>query len=170
MRRVCAWCGKKLGEPSSGCAENGPVTHGICDGCASNLAAQSGVPLQEFLDGLGTPVLLVDSEGTIVTANTAVRAMLGKALDLIEGFKGGDVFECAFARLPEGCGNTVHCSGCMIRRTVMDTHHTGENHLLAPAYLNQQTSAGIRVLDLSITTEKAGDIVFLRIDGMAMRE
>jgi hypothetical protein len=163
VTRICAWCKKELGESSSS-EEQQVITHGICDECALNLRAQMGIPLQEYLDGLKAPVLLVDSDVKVLTANAAVRGLIGKELDYIEGFKGGDVFECAFARLPGGCGKTVHCSGCAIRRTVMDTFRTGESHVRTPAYLNQQVLSETRCLDLSITTEKVGDVVLLRID------
>jgi hypothetical protein len=79
---------------------------------------------------------------------------------------GGDVFECAYARLPGGCGRTAHCSGCTIRQTVMDTVRTGQGHLRAPAYLNRATPDGVQRIPLTISTERVGDFVLLRIDAV----
>jgi PAS domain-containing protein len=122
------------------------------------------MPLRDFLDGFGAPVLLVDSNGNIKTANKAVRQILNKDLPQIEGYKGGDVFECAHATLPGGCGKTVHCSGCAIRKTVMDTLNLGKSHEKVPAYLKQASRDGSQSFRLLISTEKVQDVVLLRID------
>jgi hypothetical protein len=92
--------------------------------------------------------------------------MLGKGSPEIEGHKGGDVFECAYARLPEGCGNTIHCSGCTIRRTVMETHKTGKSSLRVPATLNRNDPEDPDKITLLISTEKIADVVLLRIDAV----
>jgi PAS domain-containing protein len=164
MKRVCAWCRKNLGTVPSDVHSDAVITHGICHECAFHLRAQVGMPLRDFLDGLGAPVLLVDSNGNIKTANKAVRRFLNKDLPRIEGYKGGNVFECAHATLPEGCGKTVHCSGCTIRRTVMDTLNSGKGHEKVPASLKRETRHGSQYLRLLISTEKVQDVVLLRID------
>jgi hypothetical protein len=172
MIRVCAWCGKTLGTVFSGVHSDALITHGICDECAFHLCAQVGMPFRDFLDGLGlgVPVLLLDSDGNVKTANKAVRQFLKKALPLIEGYKGGNVFECAHATLPGGCGKTVHCSGCTIRRTVMDTLNSGKSHEKVPAYLYRETPDGSQSLRLLISTEKVQDVVLLRIDEITLDE
>jgi hypothetical protein len=164
MKRVCAWCGKTLGTAFSDVHSDALITHGICDECAFHLRAQVGMPLRDFLDGLGVPVLLLDSDGNVKTANKTVRQFLKKDLILIEGYKGGDVFECRHATLPGGCGKTVHCSGCAIRRTVMDTFSSAKSHEKVRAYLNRETRGGSQALRLLISTEKVQDVVLLRID------
>jgi hypothetical protein len=170
MRRVCAWCGKTLGTVFSDVHSDAFITHGICDECAFHLHAQVGMPLRDFLDGLGVPVLLLDSDGNVKTANKAVRQFLKKDLLQIEGYKGGNVFECTHATLPGGCGKTVHCSGCTIRRTVMDTLNSGKSHEKAPASLNRETPDGSQALRLLISTEKVQDVVLLRIDEITVDE
>jgi PAS domain-containing protein len=125
-----------------------------------------GVELGVFLDSLKPPIVVVDQEGAVVTGNDKVRELLQKKLSDIEGYKGGDVFECAYARLPEGCGNTVHCSGCTIRRTVMETHETGKGFLRVPATLKRYAPLDTIDIKLLISTERIGDVVLLRIDEM----
>ena len=49
------------------------------------------------------------------------EALAGKPKKVFLGLPGGKVFECAYARLPEGCGKTVHCVTCAIRNTVTST-------------------------------------------------
>lgn len=123
--------------------------------------------MTEFLDGLVAPVVVIDSLGNVNTANQKARALLQKELSDIEGFQGGNVFECAFAKLPEGCGKTIHCDGCTIRNTVMDTLHTGISHLKIPAGLSHGTTDNCAQMQLLISTEKINDVVMLRIDSIS---
>lgn len=166
MKRICAWCKTEL-EVSRASAfdeapiENAPISHGLCPECAFHVRSSMGMQVQEFLDGLGAPVVLVDEDAKVVCANAQARDMLGKDASRIDGFKGGEVFECEYAYLPEGCGNTVHCSGCTVRLTVMDTLNTGRSHDRVPAFLNQRNVGKISLL---ISTEKVEDAVLLRID------
>jgi hypothetical protein len=128
------------------------------------LFSERGKKLTSFLEKLAAPVVAVDDTGGVRTANRQARMLLQKELSDIEGYKGGDVFECAYAKLPEGCGQTIHCSGCTIRRTVMDTMQSGKSHLKTPACLNRGIPDAHGKIDLLITTEKVGEMVFLRID------
>jgi hypothetical protein len=146
------------------------ITHGICKNCRDNILFQLGVELELFLDSLDVPIVLVNRTGTIVTGNRQAKTMLHKDLPQIEGYQGGEVFECAYARLPEGCGNTVHCSGCTIRRTVMQTFGTGKGFLRVPATLNQNTPEEPEEMNLLISTEKLADLVLLRIDQIEAKE
>ena len=164
MHQVCAWCGKEMGVSSTDGESHRTITHGICASCAYHLIAQAGMPLQEYLDGLDTPVLVVNGDGIVETANAQARAILQKDLSQIVGQAGGDVFECEYARLPEGCGNTIHCAGCAIRRTVMHTHETGQSHTRVPAVLNWEGTDEKRQIPFLISTEKVQNIVLLRVD------
>ena len=122
-----------------------------------------------FLDSLNAPVVIVTETGDIKTANKQAQELLQKKLSDIEGFMGGKVFECAYSKLPEGCGNTIHCSGCTIRNTVMDTFQSGISHKKKPAYLNVGDPEKPQKIDLLISTEKAGAVVFLRIDELRVK-
>ena len=163
MRVTCSACGADLGNKPSEVFDDDAVSHGLCESCAHHFLAQVGMPLEEYLEGLDAPVVTVSPEGAIGTANTEACELLGKSLVQIQGFQGGDVFECKYARLPEGCGNTVHCSGCTFRITVMDTVETGKSHRRVPAYLNQYSVDGTCRFELLITTEKGGGVVFLKV-------
>jgi hypothetical protein len=123
-----------------------------------------GMPLREYLDGLGMPVAVVDETGRIKTASDQTCRLLQKKRADIEGYLGGDVFECEYAKLPGGCGETIHCSGCTIRRTVTKTLQTGESQHQVPAYLNQATPDGTQQVHLLISTEKVENVVLLQID------
>ena len=164
VERICAWCGKKLGAAAWGDDQPHTITHGICDICSHHLLAEMGMELGEFLDGLDAPVLVVDPVGTIKTANKHARDILQKTPSEIEGRKGGEVFECANARLPGGCGDTVHCTGCTMRLTVMDTFQSGNSHTRVPAYLRREDPDGLRDIRFLISTKKVEGVVLLRID------
>lgn len=164
MKRVCSWCKTDLGSVPSPGRPGDIITHGICDACMVKIMLPFSETLMTFLDGIGAPVLVVAADGTIRGANSQARSLLHKELPDIEGFTGGAVFECAYAGRPEGCGHTVHCNGCTIRTTVMDTLQTGTSHLDTPAYLIRGAAGNTTEIPFRISTEKAGDCVLLRID------
>ncbi len=164
MKVICFQCNTHIRDVPSEVFDENTVSHGLCKTCAHHFIAQTGIPLEEYLEGIDMPVVTVTPEGTIGTANTKTYAFLGKSPAEIQGAKGGDVFECQYALLPEGCGQTIHCSGCAIRRTVMDTMETGNTHRKVPAYLNQQSDGGSRRTEFLISTEKKGGIVFLQVE------
>ncbi|MFH1123775.1 MAG: hypothetical protein V1758_08980 [Pseudomonadota bacterium] len=170
MKKMCAWCRKNLGTIDSDPGTEDQISHGICKDCQDNLFFQLGVDLQVFLDSLKVPVLVVDSNKTVVTGNNQAQVLFNKTLLAIQGYKPGEVFECPYARLPEGCGNTVHCSGCAIRRAVMETYSTGKSLLRIPATLNQCSSEKPEKIKLLISTERLADVVLLRIDDIEMKE
>ena len=166
MKVICASCGKYLGDKPSNNFGANAVSHGLCKPCAHHFIAQVGMTLTEYMEGIPAPVVTVTPDGSIGTTNQEACELLGKSLDQIHGFKGGDVFECEYAQLPGGCGKTIHCSGCTIRNTVMDTMETGKSHIRAPAYLNPESDIEEHRMDLLISTKKEGGVVFLTIEEM----
>jgi len=107
---------------------------------------------------------MINPDGKVVLANDKALSILDKELDQVRGFKGGNVMECVYARLPEGCGNTIHCAACTIRVNVVKTFRTGICLKEVPAYLNTHGQDGIQKLDFLISTEKVDNAVLLRID------
>ena len=81
------------------------------------------------------------------------------------GFLGGEVFECDYSYLPGVCGKTQHCGACAIRRAVTTTYETGEALAGHGVTLHQRTPGGVHDVRLTISTQKIGEVVFLRIDG-----
>jgi hypothetical protein len=166
LKYICAWCGVELASVSDHPSPGEAVSHGICLACANSQITGMPRKLEQFLDDIALPVFLVDSVGLIRSANRHGRVLLGKELSHVEGLSGGVVFECAYAWLPEGCGNTVHCSGCTIRKSVMSTHATGRGLSRIPATLRQQTADEPQEIRLLISTEKFHNWVMLRIDAV----
>ena len=164
MKKMCSWCKIDMGNVSSEFFSEAAITHGICDICFEKFFGPQKIKLLDFLDSLDAPVIVVNSIVCIMSANKQARAFLQKELTDIEGFRGGDVFECAFAKLPGGCGNTVHCDACTIRNTVIDTFQSGKSHLKTPAYLLRGIPDNYQEIQFVISTEKVKDVVLLRID------
>jgi hypothetical protein len=166
MKKICAWCKKDLGTTRSRLIPHDSITHGICEECADELMATIviRVPLLDFLDNLDAPVVMMDGNCMVKIANSQALELLHKDLVDISGSAGGDVFECLHAKLPEGCGNTIHCDGCTIRNTVTDTYRTGESHMNIPAILRSGTRDNPQNISLLVSTEKVKEYVLLRID------
>lgn len=164
MKRVCAWCTKEMGIVESSNRPDSEISHGICASCVDNFKFQQGVPFQRYLDSIPVPVLAVDRYVVVKAVNRKACDVLGKDPREIIQHLGGNVFECAHARLPEGCGGTIHCSGCVIRRSVTRTFETGEPQLSVRATLRREDTDHSSGVVLFITTVRSGDVVMLRVD------
>ena len=159
MERICAWCQKPLTSQNTH-EEISGTTHGICLSCQDKLLGVKRYEFNNFLDSFAHPIFVVNDEGIILTDNKTGQQMLGKSLPEIENFPGGIVFECVNAALPGGCGNTIHCVGCTVRNTVMETLYTGQPSVKVPASLETHTGQ----IDFHISTIPANGYVLLRID------
>lgn len=139
------------------------VTHGICTTCAGILMPDIPISLQNYLDELSVPVLVVDSDGFGSIANKEAQKLIGKPLEKFTQRRGGDLFNCVHAQSPDGCGRTIHCSACIVRQSVTLTYQTGEPQVMIPATLKQGDPDSPAAVSLTITTVKRGDLVLLMI-------
>lgn len=166
MKRVCSWCGAQLPDIPAEARRSQEISHGLCLACYKHMLVQIGMPLNEYLNALGVPVVVFDQDVCLITANDFACDLLGKEVREVRGLLGGNVFECEYALSPEGCGNTIHCNGCAIRRAVTDTHETGAAHVRIPACLNRASDSKPRTAHVLISTERAGSMVLLRLDSV----
>lgn len=145
MRVVCSYCRRLLvDDPAAG----GATSHGMCPPCAEHFEALwRGMSLGEYLDALPQPVLVVNGDARVVAANALAAGRLGRPRDELHGLLAGEAFACARSRLPGGCGRTVHCRECTIRRSVERVAQTGVAVEGAQAYV--ETGAGRRELRIS---------------------
>jgi hypothetical protein len=163
MRVVCSYCREELGEKEP--LDDDAISHGMCEACERHFSRQwEGLKLGEYLDDIDLPTLAVNHEGRVVAANQRMADVLGKSDREQFGLLGGEVMECRFARLPEGCGKTSHCETCAIRRTVTAVAETGEPQLRVPAYLNQSEQR----LKLVISAYQRDQIVHIVIEEMGV--
>ena len=163
MSRTCAWCKAELPTENGGPAH--VVTRCFCPACREYFSSpRNRMSLEQYLNQIGVPVLVMDDDVRVLGFNQPARTLLGHRIEGCLGRYGGDVLECAYARLPGGCGNTEHCKACAIRRTVTTTHATGDSKTNVPAYQDIVTPGGTREVRFLISTEKVGNFVLLRID------
>lgn len=163
MRRICAWCQKDLGHNDK--MPEHAITHGICESCRvamlNSLAPQS---LNAYLNFFTLPVMMVDAEGRVLSANQAALDFVAKDLKEIQNSLGGNVMNCKYAFLEEGCGETEHCVGCTIRKNVIKTFETGESLHKVPAHLVIDQDGQEMTINFLISTEKVQGTALLRID------
>jgi len=143
---------------------DGSLTHGMCKACGDHFASQwTGLTYAAYLERFSFPVVMVEGEGRIVAMNRPACDFLGRGPAQVIGLLGGEALECARARLPEGCGKTVHCPTCTIRRTVTHTHQSGQAMDRVPARLARSD----RPHDLLVSTVREGQLVRVLIEPRA---
>lgn len=158
MRVVCSYCRKVLRELP---AEPAGLSHGMCPECDAWFGKLwSGMRLGEYLDGLTAPVLVVDHEGRVVAANARMAAALGRGARELRGLLGGEAMACAHARLPEGCGKTVHCRECTIRNAVDRVVASGRPVEHAPAWMRTERGR----VDLVLSARPLGSAVEVTVE------
>ena len=119
--------------------EDTRLSHSICTECHEYFSKQlKGLSLDEYLENFGFPVFIVNKDNRIVAANKAAEKVTGKSSKRVSGLLSGKAMECIYARLPEGCGYSVHCETCTIRRAVTSTMKTGIPKSHVPVKLRQE--------------------------------
>jgi len=159
MKIICSYCRTCYGEKEP--LEDKRISHGMCEACFDHFQRQQdGLPLDEYLDGFDSPVLIVNQEGRIAAANQAAKDMLGAPNREITGLLSGEAMECCYARLPAGCGKTLHCETCTIRKTIMHTLQTGTPMKKAPVKV---TRNGVE-RDLVISSDRVDGLIRVEIE------
>jgi hypothetical protein len=162
VRLICSYCRKDLGTKAP--LRDGSVTHGMCVACGEYFGAQwNGMSYGQYLERFDFPVVMFEGDLRVVAINQPACAALGREAGELVGLLGGEAMECGRARLPGGCGKTVHCSTCTIRNTVTRTHRTGEALSRVPATLRRSD----RAVDLLISTAREGKLVRVTIEQVA---
>jgi len=156
-----------MGRIDTGEEDDDIISHGFCEPCAERLTYEAlGKSLQEFLDSLGVPILVIEEGPRVRTANRQACELLGKPVEEIQGRKGGEVIECVYSRMPGGCGENIHCESCTIRTTVLETFASGKSQERVVAYPDIYSVKEVKKVCLEISTEKVGGLVLLRIDDL----
>jgi nitrogen-specific signal transduction histidine kinase len=167
MNLVCAWCGASI--EREGYNHFDPSTsHGMCPACSRALTSQDdGVSLQSHIDSIPIPIILVSRNNSIVATNAEADRLLGRKPEATLQLPFGTVFDCVHSRLPEQCGRTIHCSGCVIRNCVSATFNTGAPQVSVPATLNVESADQRSQAVLTVTTVKSDGVVVMRIEQMS---
>lgn len=159
MQIKCSYCQAGMGRKKP--FDSDEISHGICDECLAYYSDQfEGLSFDEYLDRFEAPVLIVNNHVRILASNRKVETMIGRSHNKFVGLLGGEALECAYARLPGGCGHTVHCVTCSIRNTVTAVIESGKPQMHVPAKLNQNDQK----IAMLISAEKIGPFVLLTIE------
>ena len=159
MLVVCSYCHAKIREDASG--RSFDVSHGMCLPCADHFERLwGGMSISEYLDALPQPVLVVNADGRVVAANQQLATLFGRDRAEMRGLLGGEALACVHSRLPEGCGKTVHCRECTIRRAVTRVAETGEAQERIPAYLKTRDGR----VDLRISVRAKDGLVKVLVE------
>ncbi len=136
----------------------------MCEDCRTFFSDRAEpTALADFIGQFAFPVLVLDSNGVAVEANESAQEFVRKSPFEILGKLKGEILECAHARLPKGCGRTIHCEACTIRSSVMETHLSGRPMADVDAYQDLETPEGTRRVPLKISTVRHGDCIVLKI-------
>jgi PAS domain-containing protein len=162
MRTVCSQCRRIVRDDGNGgglaanaelCAE--------CEAYAERLRVR--IPGREHFDASPRPVLVTTADGRVVAANPAFAALTGhKPVDL-EGWLTGEAMACERSRMAGGCGGTIHCRDCTIRRMVAEVGRTRLARWRVPAYVT--TAAGR--IEICVTIRPEGtDLVVVVLEDL----
>ena len=164
FKKVCSRCKRKLIAPAKQ-QKTRIISQSLCKECWGQIWADRLQSSREIVDTFGSPVLLLDNNLRIQAANDRAQKILGRPLANIKNFLPGDAMECINARLPGGCGRTMHCQACALRRALEMTIASGTGVEKSPAIQDTYQEDGSVLRHFYyISTEKIEDFILLRID------
>ncbi len=164
LKHLCLLCNQEIGTTGKHSGTDDEISHGLCPSCVPKFMAGHGCQFAEFLDSLPAPIFVIDDNTRILGSNHEGLRLIGKSAADTHLLLGGEAFECRHAKEPGGCGQTIHCKTCTIRKTVTQTFQTGESCIRVPAYMDLGNITQERSVHYLISTEKVVDVVLLRID------
>lgn len=164
-RHICRWCGLSFSstpEESAGFIVSG----GSCPSCSDILfKSLDKVKIREAIEPIDEPVLVLQADPRLVfTANSKATGVFNKQLSRMEGFRGGQVFDCTQSFTEAGCGKDISCENCKIKQMIVDTLSTGNSFKSDKIPLDVKRGDIIIPFVLQISTEKTGDLALVRID------
>ncbi len=90
---------------------------------------ESQAELSTIFNNAPIVMMLVDREGRVRKVNRAVMDFTGRPTEEMIGLRGGEALRCLHSLVdPRGCGFGTFCETCTMRRAVLDTFETGNNH------------------------------------------
>jgi PAS domain-containing protein len=162
---VCAYCRKTISDDRAG--RSCDVSHGMCPSCADHYERLwKGMPLSEYLDTIDRPVMMVNGDGAVVAVNQKLAGFLGRDRAELRGLLGGEAMACVHSRLPEGCGKTVHCRECTVRRAVESVARSGKPLENVPSYLDTKDGR----VNLRISVKAKDGLVRVLVEEMKTAE
>jgi hypothetical protein len=161
MTASCRVCGKEFAPDSQTVHRN--ITYGICAECVAQISETSDNSV--LLESIDAPVLLMQGNPRqVVTANRKALELFEKNLHEVERHRGGQLFDCVHSFTEAGCGKDANCENCKIKNAIADTFTTANSHNGVSAELSVRKANGTKTYNLQVSTEKVGDLAFVRVD------
>jgi len=157
----CAWCKAEL-PPEDVEKTHFHVSGGLCLGCLMKFSAGSPEQASRFLETRNDPLLLVDGDIRVLSANSSFGALIGRPAGSIEYLSTGDIFGCEQLSPQGACKQAESCLHCALRRLVTDCLAGKEGS--GEAHLHRKTPKGIEEVRLRFTTERVRNLALVRID------
>jgi nitrogen fixation/metabolism regulation signal transduction histidine kinase len=161
MKTVCAWCSKVMIEDE---AMYAALSHGICADCLREMLGDSQRKLVDILNSIEFPVLVTDEKRAIRQVNHSAERMLGKPAHQLEGSTVGMAIECIHAGIMGECGLNDYCAGCVLLRTIANTHADGQPRYGEYSQNDVATPNGVKFRRIMFSTTKMGDAVVMAIE------
>lgn len=120
--------------------------------------------IEQLIDYLPSAIVVLDTNTSIVLANTMAEQLSKKSRQDIFSMQGGNAFGCIHAEDdPQGCGHSTACRECVIRTTVENTiqNHTNLMNVEAPMILAE---AGKRILSVSTIWLEVNQLVVVALN------
>jgi len=106
---------------------------------------------RQFLDAIPSYVFLMDRDMVIHDYNAASAALVNSDRQMVLFERGGDALHCIRSTdHPAGCGHSVRCVSCRLRRAVMAAYDTSAP-VRQEARMELRASAGPKVLHCVLT-------------------
>lgn len=119
---------------------------------------------QAILNSRQLPTLLMQAEPRqVVTANKSARKLFGKNLSEIEGYRGGQIFDCIHSFTEAGCGLDENCDNCKIKNAVIGTFASGNPYTSVQTVLDIKKQGEKIPYAMVVATEKVGDFVLITV-------
>ncbi|MEQ8175256.1 MAG: hypothetical protein ABRQ26_09330 [Syntrophomonadaceae bacterium] len=161
----CRWCQVEFTVPYEQSA-NFIVTGGSCTSCSNQFSmSNSTTTIRALVEAIDAPILVLQSDPRqVYTANQRACELFDKDISQIEGFRGGQVFNCIHSFTELGCGKDVNCEDCKIKGAIVDTFNTGNSFTNVKRTLDVKKAEKTAPYLLEISTEKIGNLALVRIN------
>jgi hypothetical protein len=119
---------------------------------------------QTIMNSRRIPTLLMQAEPRqVVTANKSACELFSKDLSEIEGYRGGQIFDCIHSFSEAGCGLDENCEDCKIKKAVLDTFASGNSHANIQTDLDIKKQNETLPYAMVVSTEKTGKFILITV-------
>ncbi len=157
---VCMWCKTKYEYRY----DDMRISYGLCEDCVCSNDFHMGMQLTEYLESLTQPVIAVNQDAVLLYANKKALQFIDKVNSDIAGQLCGHAFDCINTHNTNSCGKTSHCQDCKFIKMVKDTYTQNKMLIDTVVTMSKRHADIYDKYNMMLSTEKAGDVVLLRID------